>query len=377
MKIDIIGAGIGGLTTAIGLEQKGVEVRIFERAKQIKSVGAGIILASNAMQVYEKLGLRKIIEENGVPVSSLNITKPNLKVLSHLDLTYFEQKLQAKNIAIHRGKLQEILLNHLVSSPVHLDHELTDLTPVDNGQILNFQNGKKIYSDILIGADGIHSAVRGQLFQNNTIRSARQICWRGVTEYELPEKYIHELNEAWGTTGRFGFVQIAPNKVYWYALKSFKKNKEELDIEQLPNYLREYNSIVHDLIQSTPIEHINTAEMLDLKPIKNWHKERVCLIGDAAHAATPNMGQGACQAIEDAYVLVECLTKYDTLEAFRNFQKLRRPKAHKIVKSSWMVGKLAHISHPLLAAFRNQFIRWMPSSMNRKQSERIYTLTEV
>lgn len=102
MNIDIIGAGIGGLTTAIALEQKGINTRIFEQAEQIKPIGAGIILANNAMQVYEKLGLRKEIEENGNPISSMNITKSNLNPLSRIDLTYFEQKYKTKNIAIHR-----------------------------------------------------------------------------------------------------------------------------------------------------------------------------------------------------------------------------------------------------------------------------------
>ena len=92
MNIDIIGAGIGGLTTAIALEQKGINTTIFEQAKKIKPVGAGIILANNAMQVYEKLGLKKIIEENGNPIYSMNITKSNLRPLSKIDLTYFQEK---------------------------------------------------------------------------------------------------------------------------------------------------------------------------------------------------------------------------------------------------------------------------------------------
>ena len=95
---------------------------------------------------------------------------------------------------------------------------------------------------------------------------------------------------------------------------------------------------------------------MDLKPISSWHYKNVCLIGDSAHATTPNMGQGACQAIEDAFVLSECLNKYGVTKAFSEYQKLRLPKAHQVVKASWLVGKIAHISNPILISLRNQIL---------------------
>ena len=189
MKIDIIGAGIGGLTTAIALEQKGFKTRIFEQAENIKPIGAGIILANNAMQVYEKLGLRREIEKYGNPISSLNITKANLKPLSKMDLTYFEEKFKVKNIAIHRGVLQQILIDKLETTSLSLNHKLTKVIESRNGHFLEFKNGEKIQSSTLLGADGLSSIVRNDLFNNNTIRNANQICWRGITEFSLPKKY--------------------------------------------------------------------------------------------------------------------------------------------------------------------------------------------
>jgi|TARA_B110000259_G_C13993045_1_gene393302 2-polyprenyl-6-methoxyphenol hydroxylase-like FAD-dependent oxidoreductase len=377
MNIDIIGAGIGGLTTAIALEQKGIKTRIFEQAEQIKPVGAGIILANNAMQVYEKLGLRKEIEENGNPISSMNITKPNLNTLSKIDLTYFEQKHKTKNIAIHRGTLQQILIDKLKSTEINLDHKLTSIVENTNGYFLKFQNGEQIQSSTVLGADGLNSIVRQNLFPNNSIRNANQICWRGITECELPIKFRNELNEAWGKSERFGFVQIAENKIYWYALKSFKKNTNEFSINNLEQYFGDYSSVIKDIIKSTKKEHINTAEISDLKPTNIWFKENVCLIGDSAHATTPNMGQGACQAIEDAFVLSECLHKYEISKAFSEYQKLRLPKAHQVVKASWLVGKMAHLKNPILIGLRNQMLRLTPTSVNRKQNEQIFQLAEI
>ena len=329
------------------------------------------------MQVYEKLGLRKEIEENGNPISSMNITKPNLNTLSKIDLTYFEQKHKTKNIAIHRGTLQQILIDKLKSTEINLDHKLTSIVENTNGYFLKFQNGEQIQSSTVLGADGLNSIVRQNLFPNNSIRNANQICWRGITECELPIKFRNELNEAWGKSERFGFVQIAENKIYWYALKSFKKNTNEFSINNLEQYFGDYSSVIKDIIKSTKKEHINTAEISDLKPTNIWFKENVCLIGDSAHATTPNMGQGACQAIEDAFVLSECLHKYEISKAFSEYQKLRLPKAHQVVKASWLVGKMAHLKNPILIGLRNQMLRLTPTSVNRKQNEQIFQLAEI
>lgn len=107
------------------------------------------------------------------------------------------------------------------------------------------------------------------------------------------------------------------------------------------------------------------------------YQNKVCLIGDAAHATTPNMGQGACQAIEDAYVLSECMNKYVVSHAFREFQRLRLPKAHQVVKASWVVGKLAHVSNPMLRKCRNQLMRFTPSSINTKQYNQIFQIPSL
>ncbi|EZH74283.1 monooxygenase [Aquimarina atlantica] len=377
MTIDIIGAGIGGLTTAIALQQKGIRTRIFEQAENIKPVGAGIILANNAMQVYEKLGLRKIIEDNGNYIASMNITKADLNPISKVDLSFFEKKHKVKNIAIHRGALQQILINELKFNEIHLNHRLKKVESNDHGYSLTFENRKQIQSSILIGADGLKSVVRQGLFPETIIRNAKQVCWRGVTDFKLPGAYKNELNEAWGKRDRFGFVQIAKDKVYWYALKSFKTGKNEFSAHNIENYFDKYSSVIKSIISSTQKEHIHTAEISDLKPTSFWYKEKVCLIGDAAHAMTPNMGQGACQAIEDAYILSECLSKYEVHQAFATFQKLRLPKAHQVVKASWMLGKIAHLSNPILIGIRNQLMRMTPSSFNRKQSEQIFQIPHL
>ncbi len=117
--------------------------------------------------------------------------------------------------------------------------------------------------------------------------------------------------------------------------------------------------------------------MEDLKPIKKWHDEFACLIGDAAHATTPNMGQGACQSIEDAYVLADCLAKQSDSRAFTAYQKLRMPSAHQVVNQSWQIGKISHWKNPIGVALRNSLLQLIPAKMNQVQLEKLFQLKNI
>ena len=372
--IDIIGAGIAGLTMAIALRQKGFPVRIFEKSNQLKHVGAGIILASNAMMIFDKLGCKEEIERKGHILDAMNITDADLELISSMDLKYFETLFGVNTIAIHRGDLQDILLNALEGVEIHLGYELKTIEFKAETMILEFENAIKESSSMLIGADGLHSKVRDYVSPHSFLRDAKQVCWRGVAEYQLPLKYQNSLYEAWGNKARFGFVQISEKEVYWYALKTFKNQADEHEVSKIDKYFINFNSTIKDLLFSTTIENIHSSRIIDLKPINNWHKGNICLIGDATHAMTPNMGQGACQSIEDAYVLADCLSKYVETDAFSAYQNIRYKKVNKIVKTSWMVGKIAHVQNFFLIKIRNFVLSKIPTSVSRKQSEEIFSL---
>lgn len=368
--IDIIGAGIGGLTTALTLKQKGLKVSIHESSAEIKPVGAGIILANNAMQVFQKLGLQEKIENAGNKISFMKITDDQLKPLSVLNLAEYEQKYGVSNIAIHRGELQKILANEIGFENINLSKRLSKIEKAELFK-LTFDDNTIIESKIVIGADGIKSVVRNQLFSENTIRNANQNCWRGICEIELPENYHNELNEAWGKGKRFGFVKISNKKVYWYALT----NKKNTTDNNLLETFKEFHSDVLKIISATPISQIITSEILDLKPINKWQAENVCLVGDSAHATTPNLGQGACQAIEDAYVIGQLLDEGISIEnSFLKYETIRMKKAHTIVNTSWTLGKLAHIENSFGVKIRNLIMKKMPKSANKKQMDMIFNL---
>ncbi len=376
MKITMIGAGIGGLTTAIALKQKGFEIELFEAAPQFKKAGSGINLAINAMQVYKQLGLYDTILEAGSLTDSMLITDVDLNPLSVIDIKYFEEKYNVKSVAIHRATLHEILLNELSDVPLHLNKKVKTVIESDKGIELTFEDGTAHKANVLIGSDGIHSVIRKSIFKETSLRNAKQVCWRGITTIELASKYQTELNEGWGKGKRFGFVAIGENQYYWYALANYNVDyKEEFRAVDLGDFYSNFHPIVSEIINSTAQESILTNEMLDLKPLTTWYKNSICLVGDSAHATTPNLGQGACQAIESAMVLANCLAKHNTPEkAFKAFQAIRRKKAVYVVNTSWNVGKLAHLENNLLIKLRNFVLGHTPKKMTIKQSERIFNI---
>lgn len=370
--VNIIGAGISGLTIALTLKQRGLNVNIFESSAEIKPVGAGIIIANNAMQVLKKMGIQDKIEKAGNKISYMKITDTQLNDISVVNLTAYEKKYGVHNIAIHRGELQKILATEVGYDNINLSKRLSIIEKTELFK-LTFEDSSTIECKLVIGADGLKSVVRNQLFETSTLRNANQICWRGICEMELPQKYHNELNEAWGKGKRFGFVKISDTKIYWYALTNSKNVKPE-DIN-LTKLFSEFHSDILQIIAATVKEQIIVNDIIDLKSIDKWQSEKVCLIGDAAHATTPNLGQGACQAIEDAYVLGKLLDSGLELEnTFKEYENLRRKKAHIIVNTSWTVGKMAHIENSFIIWVRNFVMKNLPKSANKKQMDMIFNL---
>lgn len=374
-QITIIGAGIGGLTTALTFKQKGYQVTVYESAPEIKPVGAGIIMANNAMQIFSKLGIQHKIEKVGNKISSMKITDEKLNTISEIELNQFEKKYGVYNVAIHRSELLKVLAEEVGMENIKLSKRLSKIEQSDSF-LLTFEDGTTEKCDLVIGADGIHSVVRNQLFNLGEIRDSKQICWRGISEVNLPEKYQYEAYETWGKGRRFGFVKINETKTYWFAVinEQLVKNKEA----DLSDLYKNFHVDILNIISSTPKESIFLSKITDLKPIKKWQSKNVCLIGDAAHATTPNLGQGACQAIEDAYTIGKLLDSNKSInEVFEEYEKLRIKKAHNIVNTSWKLGKIAQLENNLGIWARNTIMRLIPKSANAKQLEKIFDIDYI
>jgi 2-polyprenyl-6-methoxyphenol hydroxylase-like FAD-dependent oxidoreductase len=371
----IIGGGIGGLTTALAFEKQHIDYQLFERAKQINEVGAGIWLAPNALQVMEWLGLLDEIRAKGQAVGRIQLAKSDFSTITDMEQSWAIDKYGFSTIAIHRAELQRILLHALPKNKVRLGKSLDyfEQPATDNIRLFFAESGQHDTS-YLIGADGIHSRIRQQLFPASKLRYSGQTCWRGIANVALKQAYGQLAAELWGKQIRFGFSGIGNNRAYWFAVQSCAAGQQEEQASRKDKLLAlfaHFHPIVSDIISHTANDRIIRNDIWDLAPMKQWHQGRACLIGDAAHATTPNMGQGAAQAIEDAYHLAYQIQLNPTT-AFEAFQAARLKKVHQIVTQSWNIGKLAHWKYG--RTLRDFMMSAVPSSISRKKMTKLYRL---
>jgi len=374
MKYTIIGAGIGGLTTALAFEQNGIEYQVFERAPIFSKVGAGIWLAPNALQVFDTLRILDDIKQKGNSINSITIAKSDLSTISNTIQSKFEDTFGCGTVAIHRAELLEILAKAIPKEKITLGKAFKSFEQSDTeGLIINFDDDSTTSTDFLIGADGINSKVRTQLFPKSKTRYSGQTCWRGVSGFVLDGENGSRAAELWGNQIRFGFSKISNDKVYWFAVALDNPNQKDeahLVKEKLLNMYCAFHPLVIDIIEATPGNKILRNDICDLKPMKDWYKGNVCLIGDAAHAATPNLGQGGAQAIEDAYYLTHLIKRKPDQNNFSKFQQKRKAKVNEIVKQSWATGKIAHLKYGKW--FRNQMMKNIPVKLMERKMMELY-----
>lgn len=375
MKATIIGGGIAGLTTAVGLEKLGLDYQLYESADAFKPVGAGIILSPNALYIFDRLGLLNQLKALGHPLPRFDITDATGRILqkNRTDFALHGKRYEA--IGIHRADLHQALLSHIDASKVHLAHSLST---IDNqsGHLI-FKNGKTVKPDLLMGCDGIHSAVRNALWPRTNLRYSGQTCWRGIADIDLAQVRMTNPAEMWGNGNRFGFVPIGPNKVYWYATAVEPAGQKDQSMsetkQKLSTQFRSFLPGVNEIIQAT--EQIMRHDLLDLKPLQNWSMGNAVLIGDAAHAMTPNLGQGAAQSIEDAWAIVNLLKQHGQHQiALAEFAKVRKEKVTSVGTLSWRIGQATNFQNRLICQLRNSLMRLAPESAGEKQKAKLFSV---
>lgn len=372
----IIGAGIAGLSTAVALKLKGIDVDVYEASTELKAIGAGILVPPNAMAVLAHYGLADEVKSCGKELNALQVSNFRGEPISTTPSSYDNNRMPFKTVAVHRGKLQEILLRKVSKERIHLGYQFSGVESANDGVQVSFANEQQCTAEFMIGADGLRSRVRQFVMPDAALRNAQQVCWRGVANIQLPDRWNAQLTELWGNGTRFGFVPIGPDQVYWYATVTTKLSHGfELAsaAESLRKVFSSYINCVSDIIESTPQDLIIEGSLYDIEPLKHWFSKRVLLLGDAAHAITPNLGQGGALAIEDSYQIAEKLVRYsDPGIAFSTFQKARQSRVNRVSNTSWKIGQVANWRSPLLCSARNQLLSKLAPRMAKSQSDWLY-----
>lgn len=377
-KFTIVGGGIAGLTAAIALQKKGYEVTIFEAAPTIRTAGAGLILAANAMKGLQKLGIVADIMPVGRVLPAFKILDINGKIINETVVENLSKKYGVSNFTIHRADLHRILLSKISAACVHTNKKAVDVSQSQGYVNIRFEDGTTHQTTYLLVADGVHSPLRQKLLPNSAPRYAGYTCWRGIVDNTTLN--LQETSETWGANGRFGIVPLANNKIYWFACVNTTQNNQtlkEYKSKALQIQYKNFHEPIPTLLSHTKDEAIIWNDIIDIKPIAQFSFGNILLIGDAAHATTPNMGQGACQAIEDAAVLAHLLETENELDMpaiFKKFEKRRLMRTRNIVNDSWRIGQIAQLENPILIALRNMAFRMTPKSVSEKQLQTIYAV---
>lgn len=374
--IAIVGGGIGGSALAVALDRQGIDTTIFERTDDIHPVGAGISVAPNAMAVLDRLGLAKEIESRGVRIDHAVFSTAGGRTLLEYDLGTLGPEVDHPLVLMHRGKLHEVLIDAVPSGSFHLDMECTGIEHRADRAVARFEDGGELVADIIVGADGIRSTVRQDLFPDESLRPADQTAYRGIAPMELPESLHRTGREIWGDRSRFGFAPVDSDRVYWYAVVSESEADRgaERTKEDLHDRYRPFPEPTAELVGRTPAVDVIQTKIHDIDPPDRFWDRRMVLIGDAAHAATPDLAQGAAQAIEDAFVLADKLAAHeDHTDAFRAYQHVRGPRTRRIVRDSRRFGRLAHLETRPLVTVRDLLLRLVPRPLVRRQLKRTFS----
>jgi 2-polyprenyl-6-methoxyphenol hydroxylase-like FAD-dependent oxidoreductase len=355
--IVIAGGGIGGLTLGCALSRARRPFRIFERAPELRPAGAGIALSANAFQALAHAGIDEQVRRRGWELATAEICDSKRRVLVEVRMRDLAPDASR---AMTRAKLQQTLLEAL-GTTVETGRAVASYQPTPGGVVVQLADGEKVDAELLVGADGLHSAVRRAMRGEEALRYSGQTSWRGLTAgVELED--AHRVIESWGPGKRFGIVPIGPGHVYWFAVANAPAGeRDDGDAQrELRARFAGWHAPIDQLLAVTPSDQIIRTDIFDRPPIEQWVDGRTVLLGDAAHPMTPNLGMGACQAIEDAIVLANALGRDAGIEeALAQYQTRRVSRANSFVTRSFQFGRVAHVRAAPLRWLRDRALSAM------------------
>ena len=355
-RLIIAGGGIGGVAAALAAHRAGIEVRVFERAPVFSEVGAGMSLWPNATRILKSWGVLEPLLSLGEPVTQFNLHSPDGRTISEIPMAGFSTPA----LCVHRADLHRVLRGPLPAGCLESNQRLLGFTQDSEGVSARFVGGILASADGLVGADGIRSVVRSQMHGADEPVYRGYCIWRGIAPDTGAIPRGH-LSETWGPGRRFGIMPIGQGRICWYATHNrppSNSDAPELRKTEVLALFRGWHDPISTLVEGTHTNDIIRTDARDRRPLRNWGSGRVTLLGDAAHPMTPNVGQGACMAIEDAAVLAACIVEsHDVASAFRSYEARRRPRTASITRKARRIGMIGQWENPWILKGRNLVTR--------------------
>jgi salicylate hydroxylase len=355
-KVSIVGAGIGGLTTALALHKRGISVRIYEQASRLGEIGAGLHLSPNGMKVLYALGLKGAIEKikfqpQAIAIRHYQSGKPFFE--NPFDDNFYTT-FGAPFYGFHRADLHKMLLEAVQendASCIEVGMRLTQLHEDNGGVRLDFEDGQTRYSEILVGADGVHSTVRTLRHPQLSAQYTGHVAYRGMVDVkDVAGDLIEPKMNLWAGPGAHvvAYYVRRGELLNYVALTEEDDWKTEnwttqADKATLAARFEDWNDTVKALIDHTQNGQCYKWAILMRDPLESWSSTRTTLLGDAAHPMVPYLAQGSVMAIEDAWVLAHCIATQGAPEnALQEYEAARLERTANIQRAAWKQGQLTH-----------------------------------
>jgi salicylate hydroxylase len=368
LRVAIIGGGIGGLSLGLALQERGIQADVFEQAPELTEIGAAIALSANSVREFERLGLLNDLASDSAIPSELIYRhwQDGSRIAAYpvAEDNWYVKRFGGPYFGIHRADLQKTLNAGFNAGHLHLGCRLINLIQEKDSVVLEFANGRVERADIVVGADGVRSTVRRFITGADDAVYSGTSAFRGIVPVEnLPSLPDPEAIQFWmgpdahllhyaigGQAESVNFFAVVETPKIWLHASTVSPVHEELPVTSF----RGWHPAVTEMIKaaSSPI----SWALFTVRPLLQWYRDRVVILGDAAHGMLPHHGQGANTSIEDAFALAALLeqARSDDLEAaFAKFQALRRARTRKIQRSSWVTSSLLHLADGPSARVRN------------------------
>lgn len=374
-RVVIVGAGIGGLATALALRQAGIETAIFDRIRNVHDLppGHGITLWPNATKVLDRLGALDAVRDAGAEIERMQFRDLRGRSIADHPAGEVSRELGGPTLGLRRSELHRALLDVVGEDAVQFGAECDGVDQDADGATVHFADGRSERADAVVAADGSRSPIRRLLVGDEPIPTG--IAEMHGTVPTPPDVPTGAFVQTWGPGAKFGFYPVG-NATCWYlTVKSSDERYVDADgrLAAIRERVAAYPPPTVSLVDAESEHPITRALTLTRDLSKPWAHGRIVLLGDAAHAMAPHLGQGAGQAIEDATVLRDCLGEAaDVSAAFRNFEELRKPRVAAIAKQARILGRGLVLENSVAHTVWRNVVRYSWAPIGSKQYVNIH-----